>query len=158
MVDSLYLHSRILHVDKNHDCPLCGYSPTITDVEDFDYEEFCGLRVDEDEEPIESIEPEELARRIEEEEPITFVDVREPHERAVLRFPNAVVIPIGQLARRKNELNPNVDTIFICKQGKRSELAIRTLREAGYEGPMYNLKGGLDAMKDIIFSHEGAWL
>lgn len=158
VVDSLYLHSRILHVDKNHDCPLCGYSPTITDVEDFDYEDFCGLRIDEDEEPIESIEPEELARRIEEEEPITFVDVREPHERAVLRFPNAVVIPIGQLARRKNELNPNVDTIFICKQGKRSELAIRTLREAGYEGPMYNLKGGLDAMKDIIFSHEGAWL
>ncbi|SFN64922.1 adenylyltransferase and sulfurtransferase [Pseudobutyrivibrio sp. UC1225] len=158
VIDSLYLHSRILHVDKNHDCPLCGYSPTITDVEDFDYEEFCGLKVDEDEEPIESIEPEELARRIEEEEPITFVDVREPHERAVLRFPNAVVIPIGQLARRKNELNPDVDTIFICKQGKRSELAIRTLREAGYEGPMYNLKGGLDAMKDIIFSHEGAWL
>ena len=99
-----------------------------------------------------------MARRIEEEEPITFVDVREPHERAVLRFPNAVVIPIGQLARRKNELNPEIDTIFICKQGKRSELAIRTLREAGYEGPMYNLKGGLDAMKDIVFSHEGAWL
>ena len=158
VVDSLYLHSKILHVDKNHDCPLCGYAPTITDVEDFDYEDFCGLRVDEDEEPIESVEPEELARRIEEEEPITFVDVREPHERAVLRFPNAVVIPIGQLARRQNELNPDIDTIFICKQGKRSEFAIRTLREAGYEGPMYNLKGGLDAMKDIVFSHEGAWL
>lgn len=158
VLDSLYLHTRILHVDKNHDCPLCGYSPSITAVEDFDYEDFCGLREDEDEEPIESVEPEELARRIETEEPITFVDVREPHERSVLRFPNAVVIPIGQLARRKNELNPEVDTIFICKQGKRSEFAIRTLREAGYEGPMYNLKGGLDAMKDIIFSHEGAWL
>lgn len=158
VVDSLYLHSRIVHVDKNHDCPLCGFAPTITRVEDFDYEEFCGLKEDEDEEPIESVEPEDLARRIEENEPITFVDVREPHERAVLRFPNAIVIPIGQLARRKNELNPKQDTIFICKEGKRSAFAIRTLREAGYEGPMYNLKGGLDAMKDIVFSHEGAWL
>ena len=158
IVDSLYLHSRIVHVDKNHDCPLCGFAPTVTTVEDFDYDDFCGLRQDEDEEPIEGVEPEELARRIEENEDITFVDVREPHERAVLRFPNAVVIPIGQLARRKNELNPDKDTIFICKQGQRSALAIRTLREAGYEGPMYNLKGGLDAMKDIIFSHEGAWL
>jgi len=127
-------------------------------MEYFECDDFCGLRQDEDEEPIEGVEPEELARRIEENEDITFVDVREPHERAVLRFPNAVVIPIGQLARRKNELNPDKDTIFICKQGQRSALAIRTLREAGYEGPMYNLKGGLDAMKDIIFSHEGAWL
>ena len=56
------------------------------------------------------------------------------------------------------ELNPDVDTIFICKSGKRSILAINTLREAGYEGAMYNLKGGIDAMKDIVFSHEGAWL
>ena len=63
-----------------------------------------------------------------------------------------------QLARRKNELNPEVDTVFICKEGKRSILAINTLREAGYTGPMYNLKGGMDAMKDIIFTHEGAWL
>ncbi|WP_366944705.1 rhodanese-like domain-containing protein, partial [uncultured Fibrobacter sp.] len=47
---------------------------------------------------------------------------------------------------------------FICKQGKRSILAINTLREAGYTGPLYNLKGGVDAMKDIMFSHEGAWL
>ena len=86
------------------------------------------------------------------------MDVREPHERSILRFPGAIVIPIGQLARRKNELNPEVDTVFICKEGKRSILAINTLREAGYAGPMYNLKGGMDAMKDIIFTHEGAWL
>ena len=102
--------------------------------------------------------PEELAKRIERGDRLTLVDVREPHERAILRFPNAIVIPIGQLARRKNELDPEVDTIFICKEGKRSILAINTLREAGYVGPMYNLKGGIDAMKDIIFSHEGAWL
>ena len=130
----------------------------ITRVEDYDYEDFCGLKVQEEEIPVEGLTPEELARRIENEEPITLVDVREPHERAILRFPGAIVIPIGQLARRKNELNPEVDTVFICKEGKRSILAINTLREAGYAGPMFNLKGGIDAMRDIIFSHEGAWL
>ena len=97
-------------------------------------------------------------RRIESAEPITIVDVREPHERAIQRFPNAVVIPIGQLARRQKELNPEIDTVFVCKEGKRSILAINTLREAGYQGAMYNLKGGIDAAKDIIFSNEGAWL
>ena len=82
---------------------------------------------------------------IENDEALTIVDVREPHERAILRFPNAVVIPIGQLARRKGELNPEIPTVFLCKEGKRSILAVNTLREAGYKGPMYNLKGGTNA-------------
>ena len=156
-VDSLYLTSRILKVERNRSCPICGNNPTITNVEDFDYEEFCGLKVN-DEIPVEGFTPEELAKKIDNGDPMTIVDVREPHERAILRFPNAVVIPIGQLARRQKELDPNKDTVFICKQGKRSILAINTLREAGYTGPLYNLKGGVDAMKDIMFSHEGAWL
>ena len=157
-IDSLYLHSRILNVNKNSKCPLCGLSKKILSVEDFDYDEFCGLSHSEEEIPVEGITPDELARRIDNDDPMTLIDVREPHERAIMRFPNAIVIPIGQLARRMKELDPEVDTIFICKSGKRSILAINTLREAGYEGKMYNLKGGFDAMRDIIFSHEGAWL
>ena len=89
---------------------------------------------------------------------MTIIDVREPHERAIKHFPGAIAIPIGQLARRQKELNPELDTVFICKEGKRSILAINTLREAGYKGPMYNLKGGMDAMKDIMFSNEAGWL
>ena len=158
IIDSLNLKSRIVNVTKNKECPLCGKNPSITQIEDIDYEDFCGLKESEEETPIEGFTPEELAKRIENNDAMTLVDVREPHERAILRFPNAIVIPIGQLARRKNELDPEIDTIFICKEGKRSILAINTLREAGYTGPMYNLKGGIDAMKDIIFSHEGAWL
>ncbi len=158
IIDSLYLTSRILKIKKKTDCAVCTKDAKITRVEDFDYEDFCGLREVEEEIPIEGFTPEELTKRLESGEPITIVDVREPHERAILRFPNAIVIPIGQLSRRKNELNPEQDTVFICKEGKRSVLAINTLREAGYVGRMYNLKGGLDAMKDLIFPHEGAWL
>ena len=137
---------------------MCGDAPSITAVEDIDYEELCGLKVSDEEEPVEGFTPDELAKRIDNGDEILIVDVREPHERSILRFPGAVAIPIGQLARRQNELNPDHDTIFVCKEGQRSILAIRTLREAGYKGPMYNLKGGIDAMKDIIFSHESAWL
>ena len=156
--DSLYLSSRILNVKKDSKCPLCGLSKTILSVEDFDYEDFCGLKQDESEIPVEGLTPQEFAKRMDNNDPMTIIDVREPHERAIMRIPNTIVIPIGQLARRMKELDPEVDTIFICKSGKRSILAINTLREAGYEGKMYNLKGGIDAMKDIVFSHEGAWL
>lgn len=157
-VDTLNLQSGIVKIKKNCDCPLCGNTPQITDVTDFDYEDFCGLTADENEIPVEGLTPEELAHRIEAQEPLTLVDVREPHERAIVKFPDALIIPIGQLARRQKELDPGIDTIFICKEGKRSILAINTLREAGYKGPMYNLKGGMDAMKDIIFSNEGGGL
>ena len=158
-VDTMSLTSRMLKVSKNEACPLCGMNPAITDIEDIDYEELCGLKQEEETEAaVEGLTPEELARRIESGEKITIVDVREPHERAIVRFPDALVIPIGQLARRQKELDPQVDTIFICKEGKRSILAINTLREAGYKGTLYNLKGGMDAMKDIIFSNEGGYL
>ncbi len=157
-MDTLNLRSGVVKIRKDHNCPLCGDRPRITEVEEFDYEEFCGLAETETEDPVESLTPEELSSRITNGEPVTIVDVREPHERAIHRFPNAVVIPIGQLARRQKELDPTHDTIFICREGKRSILAINTLREAGYTGPMYNLIGGIEATRHIIFSNEGAWL
>ncbi len=158
VIDSLNLRSHLVNVHKDANCAVCASNENEIQIEEIDYEEFCGVKETEDEIPIEGFTPEELAKRIDSDDPVTIVDVREPHERAILRFPNVIVIPIGQLARRKNELNPEIDTVFICKEGKRSILAINTLREAGYSGPMYNLKGGTDAMKNIIFSNEGGWL
>ena len=157
-MDCWNLRYHTLHTGKDSGCPVCGRSPVIRAVQDIDYEDFCGLREDPDEEPIDLIEPEELARRISDGDRITIVDVREPHERAVHRFPGTLSIPIGQLARRQKELDPEIDTIFVCREGKRSILAIRTLREAGYTGPMYSLKGGFETAAQIIFPNEGAWL
>ncbi len=152
------LRSEVLKIRKRNDCPVCGGQGHMLSISEYDYDELCGIRAEDEEQPVESVAAEELIDRIERGENITIVDVREPHERAIHRFPNAIVIPIGQLARRKGELDPTVDTVFICREGKRSILAINTLREAGYDGPMYNLKGGIEATKDIIFSNEGAWL
>ena len=144
--DAWNLRWRELKIHKDDNCPICGKHPTITDVEELDYEDFCGItQQKEEEEQVEGIEPEELKRRMDEGEKITIVDVREPHERAIAKFPEAIVIPIGQLERRQKELDSTIDTIFVCKEGKRSILAVNTLREAGYKGPLYNLKGGTNA-------------
>ena len=156
--DSWNLTSSKVKIAKDDNCPICGLKPSITEVEDFDYEEFCGLKQADNEIPVEGIEASALAERISRGDKMTIIDVREPHERAISRFPDAIIIPIGQLARRQKELDPTIDTIFVCREGKRSILAINTLREAGYRGPMYNLKGGIEAAKDIILPHEGAWL
>ena len=53
------------------------------------------------------------------------------------------MIPLGQVIRRMDELDPAVDTVFVCKIGQRSILAIRNLREAGYTGKLMNLRDGI---------------
>ena len=39
-IDTLNLKSAILNIEKDEDCPLCGNNPSITSVEDFDYDDF----------------------------------------------------------------------------------------------------------------------
>lgn len=144
--DAWNIKWRELKICKDENCPVCGKNPTITELEEYDYEDFCGTKQQEEEnEAVEGIEAKELKRRLDEGEQITLIDVREPHERAIVKFLDAKAIPIGQLARRQNELNPDVDTVFVCKEGKRSILAVNTLREAGYTGKMFNLKDGTNA-------------
>ena len=144
--DAWNLRWRELRISKNENCPICGKNRTVTEIQDFDYEDFCGIsEQNEKESEVEGIEPLELKRRMESGEKITVIDVREPHERAIAKFPDAKVIPIGQLERRMKELDTSVDTVFVCKEGKRSILAVNTLREAGYDGSLYNLKGGTNA-------------
>lgn len=144
--DAWHMKWRELKICKDPNCPVCGENPTITELEEYDYEDFCGIKQQEEEnEAVEAIEAKELKRRLDEGEKITIIDVREPHERAIVKFLDAKAIPIGQLARRQNELDPTVDTVFVCKEGLRSILAVNTLREAGYSGKMFNLKDGTNA-------------
>ncbi len=143
--DAWKMRFRELKIRKNPNCPVCGQNPTITQLENYDYEDFCGLKQQEKEDVVEGIEAVELKRRLDAGEKITIVDVREPHERAITKFLDAIVIPIGQLARRQNELDINAPTVFVCKEGKRSILAVKTLREAGYKGELYNLKDGINS-------------
>ena len=143
--DAWNMKFRELKLEKNPDCPICGKNPTITKLDSFDYEEFCGLKKKKaEDDAVSAIEPKELKRRIDAGEKINIVDVREPHERAIYKFPNALIIPIGQLARRQDELDASADTVFICKEGKRSILAVHTIQEAGFKGACFNLKDGIN--------------
>ena len=78
------------------------------------------------------------------------IDLREPHERSYFKFPNAKAIPLGQIIRRQNELDPSINTVFVCKIGQRSILAIRNLRAAGYQGKLMNLLDGVQGWKNEV--------
>jgi adenylyltransferase/sulfurtransferase len=143
LFDALRMQFRELRIERDLNCPICGREPIIHEL--VDYEQFCGLRFPEDEEPVETITALGLKERIDRGEPLQIVDIREPHERAIAKFSGAKVIPLGQMSRRAEEFDPSVDAVFMCKIGQRSVYAIRALRDAGYKGRMFNLKDGVNA-------------
>jgi adenylyltransferase/sulfurtransferase len=142
LFDAWKMKFRELRIDKDPACPVCGANPSIHEL--IDYEQFCGLKKADAEEPVEAIEPEELKARMDAGEALQIIDIREPHERAIVKFPQAKPIPLGQMARRISEFDPTVDAVFICKIGQRSVFAIRALREAGYTGRLLNLRDGVN--------------
>jgi len=143
LFDAWRMAFRELKLEKNPDCPVCGKNPSIHEL--IDYEQFCGLKKNQDSKPIDAITALELKKRLDNGDRIQFIDIREPHERAIVKFPNAIVMPLGQLERRMDELDPSVDAVFLCKIGQRSILGIRALQEAGYKGKLFNLQDGLNA-------------
>lgn len=146
LVDAWGTHFNELTVTKGPDCPVCGASPSITEL--IDYEEFCGVGTHEvTQTPITGIGAADLKARIDAGEPLQLIDIREPHERVLAPFPQARPVPYGQLVRRIEEFDPDVGLVFLCTIGQRSVFAIRALEGAGYQGNLLNLKGGVAGWK-----------
>jgi len=143
LFDIWQMKQRELRLEKDPDCPICGLHPTIHAL--IDYEEFCGLKPSSDEVPIESVTALELKAWLDAKKPVQLIDIRESHERNILKFPDAKVIPLGQITRRIDEFDPAVDAVFLCKIGQRSIFAIQALQHAGYKGRLLNLKDGINA-------------
>ncbi|MDR2631304.1 MAG: molybdopterin-synthase adenylyltransferase MoeB [Spirochaetaceae bacterium] len=143
LFDAWKMSFRTLKLDKDPRCPVCGEDPSIHEL--IDYEQFCGLKKDAGEDPVDIITAKELKERLDNSDPLQIIDIREPHERAIAKFPNAKSIPLGQMVRRIEEFDERIDAVFICKIGQRSIFAIRALREAGYKGRLLNLQDGFNA-------------
>lgn len=63
----------------------------------------------------------------------TLLDVRTPGEFAAGHLPNAVCIPLGELAGRVGELGPKDRAVVLyCASGVRSASALGVLRAAGF--------------------------
>ena len=50
--------------------------------------------------------------------------MREPHEYQICGIPGAKLIPLGELPKRLNELDPRDEIVTHCKSGMRSAKAV----------------------------------
>jgi len=72
-----------------------------------------------------------------------LVDVREPDEYAGGHVPGAVLIPMGQLANRVDEIDPASPVFVICASGNRSSAMTDLLLSAGLDA--VSVAGGTGA-------------
>lgn len=86
----------------------------------------------------------DLKSWLDEGRPVTILDVREPQEHALCRLEGARLIPLGQLAERRGEIDATALVVAQCHHGGRSAQATMFLRQQGFRR-VTNLGGGIDA-------------
>ena len=145
LYNALDMSFDFVKLKKNPNCRVCGPNADIKEL--IDYEEFCGVPGHDHEEGSAGagldITATELSERVKTNH-LKLLDVREPHELEISALPDAVNIPLGQLAARLAELDSAEDMVVFCKGGTRSARALELLVSAGFK-KVKNLKGGINA-------------
>ena len=160
LVGRLLVHDALrqtwdtLTVRADPDCPVCGESPTVTSL--VDYEQFCGVpgASDVHEEQagavrgFADVSATQLAQMLAERErgdrAFELVDVREPGERAVVSIPGSRAVHLDRFrdGSAVDELPADTSVVLLCKSGVRSAEAAGLLVAAGRTG-VANLAGGV---------------
>lgn len=142
MIDALAVRSQEVLVRKDPACPICGESPSITSL--IDYEEFCsgGVQAATIDPVVPDMTVEELKRRIDGGESVQLLDVRERFERDICSL-GGTFIPLGELRDRISELDATKELVVYCHHGIRSQNAVNLLTQAGVRNAR-NLLGGID--------------
>jgi adenylyltransferase/sulfurtransferase len=143
--DALAMEFQEFRLRKDPACPLCGTSPTVTGL--IDYEGFCGMPAhDRAETPVHEKSTSELAEMRQRGDAFLLLDVREPHEWERARIEGARLIPLGTLDANLAALAEwkQRRVVVHCHKGGRSAKACQALAAAGF-ADVWNLAGGIDA-------------
>jgi len=92
------------------------------------------------------ITPQDAKKRIDAGENLFIMDVRQPEEYATGYVPNAVLIPLGEVAQRLGEIPRDKPVIVVCKSGGRSAQVSKILDDNGFKS-VFNVLGGTSAWK-----------
>ncbi|MYH07779.1 MAG: molybdopterin-synthase adenylyltransferase MoeB [Rhodothermaceae bacterium] len=140
LLNALDSEWKNLTLPKNDDCHLCGKSPTIDTL--IDYEDLCGTAPH-----ISATELKTLKNRC---SSFFLLDVRRADEAAVVSMGADQLIPVESLPDRLSEIKatPNERIVVHCQTGLRSRRAVQILHNAGYPRAV-SLDGGILAWVEL---------
>jgi rhodanese-related sulfurtransferase len=73
---------------------------------------------------------------------VKLIDIREEDEYEAGHIPGVPLIPMSQIADRFHEFEPDMEYVFICRSGKRSQRVSEFFREQGFT-KVNNFYGGM---------------
>ncbi len=152
--DALRMRFRELKLPRDPQCAVCGESPTIHELTE--YQGYCdngrptpvssppavtgftesGKHMD--------MTVKELKDRMDRGEAPRVIDVREPHEHTICSIPGAELIPAAQFVQRLDEFARDREIVIHCKSGGRSGRAVELMKARGFTNAR-NLAGGVIA-------------
>lgn len=94
---------------------------------------------------VRNLTPDEVAHGLREGK-MLLVDVREPNETAIERYPGAVIVPLSSFDPAQIPDPAGKEVVFACRSGKRSVTASLAAQARGYPYASH-LAGGIIAWK-----------
>ncbi len=146
LFDALTMKFREMRLRKDKNCPICGESPSIKEL--VDYEQFCGIPQAKEEPADASMEIDagEVKKMLDSGRKFKLIDVREPFEYQICKINGSTLIPLGVIQEKSLEkldgLKPSDEIVLHCKAGVRSMKAAMALKEMGF-GNVKSMKGGI---------------
>ena len=111
--------------------------------------------IDEAKQQVEQVTPEQVRDMQARNEPVVYLDVREPNEWNLGRLPNAVHLPRGNIEGKVEGLIQRDQKVVIyCARGNRSALAALTMKQMGYQD-VSSMARGIQGWADINGDIEG---
>ena len=142
--DALEMTYRKIKVRKDPNCPLCGESPTIIGL--IDYEDFCGSVSEEATAAAigSTITALELKEWLDAGKSVELVDVREPAEYEIVKIPGSRLVPKGEILSGEAlaGLPQDRQIVLYCKSGVRSAEALAAVKAAGFRDAVH-VQGGV---------------
>lgn len=154
LYDALRMKVRDITLPRDRDCPVCGDAPTIHEL--VAYDQVCETSADSRRAGLqprhemgvpmkEEMTVSELKQWRDDGTPHMLVDVREPFEHASANIEGAVLIPMGEILGRLDQLPKDRPIVVQCQSGGRSARVTAALRAKGFDAS--NLAGGIIAWK-----------
>ena len=98
---------------------------------------------------VKEINVQELKKMRDEGTPHQLIDVREEHEADIASI-QGLLMPMGDVMDRVEEINKDLPVIVHCRSGARSRAIVEALQANFNFQNLYNLKGGILAWANEI--------
>lgn len=91
--------------------------------------------------------------KVRQRDDVVVLDVREDWEYAEGHIPGAVLVPLGQIPDRLDEIPQDKTVIAVCRSGNRSNQATQFLQQQGFTN-IHNMQGGMQAWSQAGYDIE----